>query len=38
MAYANSTTNLLTKLQKTFSSCEPQQERSHACLHNYKGR
>ena len=38
MAYESSTTSLFTKLQKTFSSCEPKQEWPHASLYNYNGR
>ena len=38
MAYASSTTYLFTRLQKTFSSCEPKEEWPHAGLYNYNGR
>ena len=38
MAYASSTTYLFTRLQKTFSSCEPKEELPHAGLYNYNGR
>ena len=34
MAYASSTTYLFIRLQKTFSSCEPKEERPHAGLYN----
>ena len=35
---ASSTTYLFTRLQKTFSSCEPKEEWPHAGLYNYNGR
>ena len=35
---ASSTTYLLTRLQKTFSSCEPKEELTHAGLYKYNGR
>ena len=38
MAYLSSTTYLLTRLQKKFSSCEPKEELPHAGLYNYNGR
>ena len=38
MAYESSTTYLFTRLQKTFSSCEPKEEWPHAGLYNYNGR
>ena len=38
MAYASSTTDLFTRLQKAFSSCEPKEELPHTGLYNYNGR
>ena len=38
MVYASSTTYLLTRLQKKFSSSDPKEEWSHAGLYNYNGR
>ena len=38
MAHPISTTYLLTRLQKKFSSYEPKEELSHAGLDNYNGR
>ena len=38
MAYTSSTTYLFTRLQVTFSSCEPKEEWPHAGLYNYVGR
>ena len=38
MAYGSSTRCLFTRLQKTFSSCEPKEEIPHAGLYNYNGR
>ena len=38
MAYANSTTYLFTRLQKTLSTCEPNEEWPLAGLFNYNGR
>ena len=38
MAYASLTTYLSTRLQKTFSTCEPKEELPHAGLYNYNGR
>ena len=35
---ASSTTYLFTRLQKTFSSCEPKEEWPHARLYKYNGR
>ena len=35
---ASSTTYLFTRLQKTFSSCEPKEEWPHAGLYNCNGR
>ena len=37
MAHPSSTTYLLTRLHKKFSSCEPKEELSHAVLYNYNG-
>ena len=37
MAYASSTTYLLTRLQQKFSSCEPKVEGQHAGLYSYNG-
>ena len=37
MAYATSTTYLLGRLQKKFSSCEKKEERPNAGLCNYNG-
>ena len=34
----NSTTDLLTRLLKTFSTCEPKVEWPHAGLYKYNGR
>ena len=33
-----SSTYLFTRLQKTFSSCEPKEEWPHASLYKYNGR
>ena len=38
MAYPSSTTYLLTRLQKKFSSSEPKEELPQAGLYNYDGR
>ena len=38
MAYASSRAYLFTRLQKTFSSCEPKEEWPHAGLYDYNGR
>ena len=38
VASTSSTTYLFTKLQKTFSSCEPRKELLHAGLYSYNGR
>ena len=38
MAYASSKTHLFIRLQKTFSSCDPEREWPHAGLYNYSGR
>ena len=38
MANASSTTYLLARLQKKFSSCVPKEELSHAGLNNYNER
>ena len=38
IAYASSTTYLLARLKKKFSSCEPKEELPHAGLYNYNGR
>ena len=38
MVYASSTTYLLTRLQKTFSICEPKKKGPHAGPHNNHGR
>ena len=37
MAYASSTTYLLTRLQEKFSSCESKVEGQHAGLYSYNG-
>ena len=38
MAYASSRAYLFTRLQKTFSSCEPKEEWTHAGLYDYNDR
>ena len=38
MAYASLTTNLLARLQKKFSSCDPKKELLHAGRYNYNER
>ena len=35
MGYTDSTTYLLTRLQKQFGNCEPKKEWPHAGLYNY---